>query len=182
MKLLASLLCVVTSLVLGSCAASTTAPTPTAVTLESVQCGTIEKLHACGPIWLASQPSAADFALLRERGVRHVINLRKPDELKDFDQAAVIKELGLDAVNVPFSKPEELSDAALDQLRGLLRDAQEPTLLHCASSNRVGAVWLAYRTLDQGLAWDAALAEAKSVGLKTPAYETRIKAYVDARR
>ena len=50
-------------------------------------------------------------------------------------------------------------------------------ILHCSSANRVGAVWLAHRVLDGGLKYNEALSEAKTVGLKLPAYEERVKEY-----
>jgi hypothetical protein len=42
----------------------------------------------------------------------------------------------------------------------------------------VGAVWLAHRVLDGGLSYDDALKEAKTVGLKTPAFEEKVKDYI----
>ena len=53
--------------------------------------------------------------------------------------------------------------------------------MHCASANRTGAVWLAHRIVDGGLEFEAALAEARQVGLRTPAYEDRVREYVEAR-
>ena len=55
-------------------------------------------------------------------------------------------------------------------------------LLHCASSNRVGAVWLAYRALDGGLSIEEAKAEAKIVGLKSPALEAKAIDYVKRKK
>lgn len=163
-------------------AAPATAPTPV-LALEPVACGGVEKLHAFGSIWLGSQPTAEDFQLIRERGVRKVINLRKPEELKEFDEGALLTGLGIEYVTVPFASPQELRDDQIDQVRALLtQNSQQPVFLHCASSNRVGAIWLAHRVLDAGLEWEAALAEAKRVGLKTPAYEGRIQQYIEARR
>jgi protein tyrosine phosphatase (PTP) superfamily phosphohydrolase (DUF442 family) len=64
------------------------------------------------------------------------------------------------------------------EARKQLKAAERPILLHCGSANRVGAVWLPYRVLDAGLAWDAALAEAKTIGLRTPALEAKAMDYV----
>ena len=55
-------------------------------------------------------------------------------------------------------------------------------MLHCASGNRVGAVWLAYRVLDEGLEPGAALEEARTIGLRSAGYEERALEYVRARR
>lgn len=138
--------------------------------------------RAFGGLSMGGQPTESDLQLLAQRGTRRVVNLRKPGEFKDFDEAARAKELGLEYVNLPFGSAEELSDDVLDRARALLREARTTgTLLHCASGNRVGALWLAHRTLDDALAWDEALAEAQSVGLRSSAYIERVKAYVDGR-
>src|SRR5690606_26049619 len=126
-----------------------------------------------------SQPSESDFKMAKEAGMKTVINLRKEGELKDFDQAAVMAELGFDYHHFGYRAPDELTDELLDSVRGLLNDKSKyPILLHCSSGNRTGAVWLAHRVLDHGMAWDEALAEARTSGLKMPAYETKVADYL----
>jgi protein tyrosine phosphatase (PTP) superfamily phosphohydrolase (DUF442 family) len=60
-----------------------------------------------------------------------------------------------------------------------LKTVERPLLFHCASANRVGALWLPYRVLDNGITYDAALAEAKQVGLRAPGMETKAKDYIE---
>ena len=48
-------------------------------------------------------------------------------------------------------------------------------LLHCASSNRVGAVWAAYRN-GKGADIEAAIAEGKAAGMRAPAFEEAVRA------
>jgi uncharacterized protein (TIGR01244 family) len=150
--------------------------------LEPYTCGSIERLHTVGGVFLASQPGAKDFEQAASSGIKTVLDLRKPGELTTFDERATVEGLGMAYVNVPFSRPEELTDDVLDRAREVLSDPErKPILVHCASANRVGAVWLAHRVLDDGLAYEAALAEAKRVGLKAPPLEQRAKEYIDAR-
>ena len=145
--------------------------------------GSLAALQSCGGLYMGGQPNEADLQALAERGVRRVINLRKEGEFKDYDERARAEALGLEYVTLQFSTPEELSDDVLARSRELLRQSTaEGTLLHCGSGNRVGALWLAHRTLDGGVAWEQALKEAHAVGLKNPAYTERIRAYVDAAR
>ncbi|MEM9556140.1 MAG: protein tyrosine phosphatase family protein [Acidobacteriota bacterium] len=151
---------------------------PAAEAPETPEYGTIARLHTLDGVFLASQPQPADFERARTDGVKTVINLRHEDET-DFDEPTVVEELGLGYVHLPFNGPDELTDEVFDQARELLRTTERPILLHCGSANRVGAVWLPYRVLDEGLSWDEALAEAKEVGLKTPAYEELAKDYVE---
>jgi len=71
-----------------------------------------------------------------------------------------------------------VTDAKIDETRELLRTAERPMLMHCSSANRVGAMWMAYRVLDEELDVEAAAAEAKVVGLRSPVYEQKIRDYI----
>lgn len=150
--------------------------------LEPHERGTIARLHAIGEIFLASQPKPEDFALLKKEGVRTVINVRHPTESKDFDEEKIVAAEGMRYVNIPFEGPAELTDSVFDSVRDHLKSAERPILLHCSSANRVGAVWLPYRVLDGGLSYDQALAEAKTVGLKSPDYEKKAREYIERSR
>jgi uncharacterized protein (TIGR01244 family) len=146
--------------------------------LEPAKCGSVKQLHALGDIYLAGQPSSEDFLEFKKRGVKSVLNLRTKEEM-DFDEAKTLKSLGLEYHHIPIASPDALTEENFDKLRKLLNEKeQRPLLLHCASANRVGAVWLAHRVLDGGLAYDAALTEAKTVGLKAPAMEAKAKEYI----
>lgn len=148
--------------------------------LEPYSCGTIERLHTLGGVFLASQPAVVDFEQAKSNGVKTVIDLREAGEVEEFDEPKVVRALGLEYYNLGFKTPESLTDSVFDRARALLRDeSKKPILLHCSSGNRVGAVWLAHRVLDGGLEYEAALAESKTVGLKLPAYEAKARQYVE---
>lgn len=146
--------------------------------LEPYECGTVTRLHTYKGVFLASQPSPSDFEQAKKGGVKTVINLRHDSEIKDFDEQQVVSDLGLAYHHVPWNGADELTDAKFDQVRELLRTAERPILLHCSSANRVGAMWLAYRALDDGASVEKATAEAKTVGLKSPDYERIARDYV----
>ncbi len=150
--------------------------------LEPYECGTITRLHTYQGVFLASQPSPDDFKQAKKGGVKTVINLRHPSEQEDFDERAFIEGLGLTYHNVPWNGPEELTDETFGKVRSLLRDAERPILLHCSSANRVGAMWLAYRVLDDSATTQTAIAEAKTVGLMSPDYESKAMAYIKRHR
>jgi len=157
---------------------------PSAVSpkLEPAALGSIERLHRSDGVYLASQPSKDDLELAKESGIRTVVNLRKPAEI-DWDEKTVVESLGMEYDNFGFKEPEELTDAILDGARKVLStEDRKPILLHCASANRVGAVWLAHRALDDGVAYPEALTEAEIVGLKSAAFRERVKVYVDQHR
>lgn len=113
----------------------------------------------------AGRPSAEQFALARERGVRRVINLCPHGEPCAYDEPALMAQLGLDYVNIPVAGPGDLGAATARALDEALRTAPGPVLVHCASSNRVGALF-ALRAQQQGHTVDEALAIGRSAGLK----------------
>ena len=150
--------------------------------LEPYECGTITRLHTYQGVFLASQPQPEDFEQAKMGGVKTVINMRHAHEIKTFDEHELVESLGLAYANPAWNGPDELTDGMLDQIRDLLKTADRPILLHCSSGNRVGAVWLAHRAIDGGLDLDEALTESKVVGLRSPAYEQKVKEYIKRRR
>ena len=146
--------------------------------LQPVQCGSIARLNTVDGIYLASQPYPDDLRLAGQAGIKTVVSLRFPDEI-DWNEAAVVKRIGLAFIDVPFKKPETLTDEVFDKTRAALNDkSQRPLLLHCHSANRVGAVWLAHRVLDDGVSMTDAEQEATSAGLKSPEYLAKAKDYI----
>jgi len=115
----------------------------------------------------AGRPSPEAVAALKARGFRTVIDLRTPAEPGFAEEKAAVEAQGLRYVNVPvvggaFSgKDVDAVKAALDQA------TDGPILLHCASSNRVGAVWAVLQARE-GMPVDQALAEGARVGLTSP--------------
>lgn len=147
--------------------------------LEPYECGTITRLHTMGGVFLASQPNPSDFDQAQKGGVKSVINLRHHSENTEFDEPAVVADLGLNYYNLPWNGPDELTDEIFDRSRELLKTAERPILLHCSSANRVGTVWIPYRVLDQGADLETAVEEAKVIGLKSPDYEAKARDYVE---
>jgi uncharacterized protein (TIGR01244 family) len=165
-----------------ACAAKPPAePTHRAITTETLEpysCGSITRLHTLGGVYLASQPSADDLAQAKAGGIKTVINLRPASEQPDMDEPAIATGLGLTYVHLPWNGAEQLTDEVFARTRELLSSAERPILLHCASANRVGAVWIPWRVLDGGVELEAAVAEAKTIGLKTAEYEAKARDYV----
>jgi len=128
-------------------------------------------------VYFAGQPSEAALTDYAQQGVATVINLRTQPEMDglSFDEPAVTESLGMRYVHVPIGGEPPTQDQ-LDRLFAELESSGEgPTLLHCASSNRVGYVWSLYRAQRHGLDPDAAIAEGKRAGMKSPALEERAR-------
>ena len=159
--------------------AACTQTTPAKVAqLEPYTCGSMQRLHTIDGIYLGSQPAQADLTQAKEAGIKTVVSLRHTAEVKDWDEAAWVREQGLLWIQIPWNGPEQLTDEIFDRSRETLRSAEKPMLVHCGSGNRVGAVWIAFRVLDEGVALEAAVTEAKTIGLKTPEFETKARDYV----
>ena len=146
--------------------------------LRKTKLGSIKAVHVLADTYLAGQPSPEDLPILKKRGIKTVITLRKTKEVH-WDEAAGVKEQGMKYVQVPFQGVDELTPQVFDKVLKVLRDKKRgPTLFHCGSANRVGAIWYAYRVLDCKVPPEVAFEEAKTVGLRTPGYAKKAQVYV----
>lgn len=119
--------------------------------------------------WLATagQPTPDQFAAARDAGVKVVIDLRDPMEPRPFDEATTLAALGISYINVPVVSGA-LSDQVMEKVLAAVRaHANEPTILHCASANRVGGALIPYFILDQGMDEQAAVDAAMAIGLRS---------------
>lgn len=149
-----------------------------AAQIEPASCGSMTNVYMCEGILTGGQPTPADLKAAKEMGVASVLSFRKEGEAVGFDEAAEVRRLGMTFISLPWHGEAELSDAVFDEGRSILGKAQRPILVHCATANRVAAIWLAYRTLDEGTSFDQALDEAKRIGLKTTGFEVKARDYV----
>ncbi len=150
--------------------------------IASYTCGQIRNVHTYQGLVFGGQPSPEDFQLVKAAGVRTVFNLRPASEIQDFDEQQVVTELGLEYVSLPFAGPDQLTDEVFDRSREILATVKRPALFHCGSANRVGALWLPYRVLNDGLSLEDALAEAKTIGLRSPGYEEKALDYIERKK
>ena len=112
------------------------------------------------------QPSAAHFRALKAAGVEVVLDIRDPMEPRGFDQQALMEELGLDYRNIVVTDAH-LSDTTLDAITEVMRKSEgKPTLVHCASGNRVGGALIPWLILDQGMTEEEATMAAMRMGLR----------------
>ena len=110
--------------------------TPTDFVLDIPNACTLDGLCTGG------RPSPAHLQKAAELGVKVVVNLCPPAESAGFDEAAVVAGVGMSYVNIPIAGAGDLTPANVALLAAALAGYgdQHRTLLHCASSNRVGAM------------------------------------------
>jgi len=114
----------------------------------------------------AGQPGQANFEALKAAGVEVVLDIRDPMEPRPLDEPAAVRALGMEYLNIPVVQgmlDDDMMDRTLAELR---RNAGRPTLLHCASANRVGGVLIPYFILDRGMSEDDAIEAAMTIGLR----------------
>lgn len=131
-----------------------------------------------GRYYFAGQPSESDLQLFAHQGVKTVINLRTAPEVEGlgFDERAAVEAAGMAYTHVPMGRALP-SDADLDTIFDELDGAEDGSvLLHCASSNRVGAVWAMYQLRRGGLSIDDAVADGKSAGMRAELFVDAVRA------
>lgn len=114
----------------------------TAVSRLKVDLDAVVELGLVKPvdgITAAGQPDEAGFKVFAENGYAAVIDLRTEGEDRGLDEPAVVEGLGMDYVSLPIGRDGITTDNA-KVLGRLIQAYDEPVLVHCGSSNRVGAL------------------------------------------
>ncbi len=114
----------------------------------------------------SGQPTPDQIRVLAEAGVKHVVSLRRPDEI-DWDERAVVEANGMQFHSIPVAGLMGVTKENATKLEELLNSfGNEPVLVHCGSSNRVGALkTLAALESNDPASVEAAFAEGRRWGL-----------------
>jgi protein tyrosine phosphatase (PTP) superfamily phosphohydrolase (DUF442 family) len=128
--------------------------------------GVVNALEPVPGLLTGGQPMPRHFEALKAAGLAAVIDIRDPMEPRPFDEPGLVRELGMEYTNVSV-RQGALDDAMMDAVLAELRKhAHHPTLLHCASANRVGGALIPWFIIDRGMTEDDAVAAAMKVGLR----------------
>jgi len=129
-------------------------------------------------IYFGGQPTKdALDSLTAKDGVKVVINLRQPGEVANlsFDEKAAVEAGGAKYLHTPMGSELPTAEALKPVFDALDRAGDERVLLHCASSNRVGAVWALYAGTRGGLSVDDAIEQGKRAGMKATGLEAAVR-------
>jgi protein tyrosine phosphatase (PTP) superfamily phosphohydrolase (DUF442 family) len=136
-------------------------------------------LRVSTDVCTGGQPRPEHFAALKADGVKAVLNLRTPGEHRADEEEAAVKAAGMTYFSVPvvYTAP---TDESVDAFLRITDDPRNrPLFIHCTAAIRVGAYWMIRRVLRDHWTWDAALAEARKVGLtQAPHLEEFARKYV----
>lgn len=112
------------------------------------------------------------YAIAKALGFKTIISLNTAEEGADNERQRA-SEAGLTFVSVPVSERAPTSDQ-IEKIAEVINDpANYPVLMHCQSSNRVGAAWALYRA-SVGIPNKIAVQEGRTVGLK-PSREWKVR-------
>jgi protein tyrosine phosphatase (PTP) superfamily phosphohydrolase (DUF442 family) len=130
-------------------------------------CGVANACQILPTVITGGQPNAAQLRALKEAGGGIVLDVRDPMEPRLVDEPALVRELGMEYVNIPV-RAGSLDDATLEQILTVLRSAGDRTVFfHCGSGNRVGGALIPYFILDCDMEQHDALDQAMRVGLRS---------------
>jgi uncharacterized protein (TIGR01244 family) len=139
----------------------------------------VDAVVACGG---ATETSALEG--LKADGFKSVVNLRLATEqgANIPENEAKAKALGLNYFHLPLSGSAP-DPAVVDQFLGVVSNkSNQPVYIHCGSANRVGAVWLVKRVMQDGWPVDKATTEAKAIGLTAPGLEKFALDYISTHK
>src|SRR5437588_2645257 len=120
-------------------------------------------------VFISGQPTEQGLRELRAQGVTTVVNLRSPPEMNrvPFDEAALVKELGMDYVYLPMRGTAELpySPAAVKSCAAAMSGAKGKVLLHYTIAWRASHLWAAYLIQNREVPVATALEQTRMINL-----------------
>jgi uncharacterized protein (TIGR01244 family) len=150
-----------------------TGPAPDPVNLDITGLFQAKFASVGSDLFIGGQPTEKALRDLKAKGVTTVINLRMPEEMKQigFDEAALLKELGMNYVHIPMrgSAENPYGPKQLDQFAAALAAADGKVLLHCTVAWRASHIWAAHLIRDRGVPVATALAQTRSINLRDEA-------------
>jgi len=107
----------------------------------------------------------AGMDVLAGLGFKTIVNLNTADE-GATTEGPLVEKAGMTYINIAVPTKAPNSEQVAEFAKIAENPANYPILLHCESSNRVGALWALYRA-SSGIPKDIAIQEGRTVGLKT---------------
>ena len=115
-------------------------------------------------ILVGGQPTPEQLETLRDLGYRILVNLRMPQESGTTDPA-LVETMEMDYVSIPIGGAETVNEANAQRLAEVLEKAEGGVVVHCASGNRVGALFAMKAFYVDGKSPEEALAVGRAAGV-----------------
>jgi protein tyrosine phosphatase (PTP) superfamily phosphohydrolase (DUF442 family) len=120
-------------------------------------------------LYLAGQPMAETFPVLKELGFKKLINLRNQGEIDEEYEKKLCADNDIDYVQFPIVENGQLHAENCERLSTMLND-EEKFFIHCGSANRVGGWLITHLVTKKGMAFDDAVQVAMESGLSNPGF------------
>jgi uncharacterized protein (TIGR01244 family) len=89
---------------------------------------------------VGGQPTDADLSTLAKNGIKTVINLRGTGEFSEFDEKEKVEALGMKYIAIPIAGASGINKENLELFSAAIKNLNT-AFIHCASGNRVGAMF-----------------------------------------
>ena len=146
-----------------------TGPVPDPVNLPTTGFFQAKFVSVGDDMFIGGQPTEKALRDLKARGVTTVVNLRMPEEMArvGFDEAALVKELGIKYVYIPMSGNADhpFGPKQLDEFAAAMAAADGKVLLHCTIAWRASHLWAAYLIRERKVPVADALAQTRMINL-----------------
>jgi uncharacterized protein (TIGR01244 family) len=142
---------------------------PNPVTLDTTGMFQAKFVSVGDDMFIGGQPTEKALRELRAKGVTTVVNLRMSEEMArvGFDEAALVKELGIKYVYIPMrgSAENPYGPKELDTFASAMASADGKVLLHCTIAWRASHLWAAYLIRERKVPVATALSQARMINL-----------------
>lgn len=149
--------------------------------LSALEASGLENLNAPGTEVISSgQPTQAQLQAMAAAGVKHVVNLRTPEEEIDYDEKAAVEALGMQYHSIPVAGAAGINNENALKLEQVLSAAAgEPVLVHCRTGNRVGGL-MAVSHFNANGNLDAAMAEGERYGMTMRGLQSAVRSSLES--
>lgn len=137
--------------------------------------------HPAPGVLFGGQPTEDQLKAMAADGLSFVLDLRAEGENRGFDEPAALQSLDVPYLNVPVDADRLALPETFERFIEAMDEVDGPVLVHCASGNRVGALYYAYLVAGKGVDREEARTRAKENGLRSAALEKAVDRYLDSR-
>ncbi len=137
--------------------------------------------HPESGLLFGGQPTEEQLEAMAADGLSFVLDLRAEGENRGFDEPAALRSLDVPYLNLPVDGDRLALPETFERFIEAMENADGPVLVHCASGNRVGAMYYAYLVAARGVDREEARKRARENGLGNRALEGAVDRYLDSR-
>ncbi len=112
---------------------------------------------------LGGKPDEDHLKAAQANGYKTIVDLRRETEAGVAEEQALVTELGLKYVAIPIAGADSLTVENAQALDEALKNG--PAVVHCATGNRVGALFAIRAARVQGKSVEEAMTAGKEAGL-----------------